>query len=93
MIEQQAILFCTFCGRPQTDVAVLITAPDGSAAICGDCVALAVDIAASHEKDRLAAQAKEETEWCEREATPDWQKGLHHFIDQTLMPGSRDPPV
>jgi len=95
MTEHRAILFCTLCGRPQTDVGVLIAAPDGSTAICDDCVDLATDIVGCWKKDCLIAeaQAKEEAEWAEREANPEWQKGLHKFAEQRPMPDRRDTPA
>jgi len=86
MTEPQAVLFCTFCARPQTDVGLLIAAPDGSTAICDDCVDIAADIVGSWKENRriAAAEAREAAEWCEREADPEWQKGLHNFMNQPL---------
>jgi hypothetical protein len=95
MTEHQAVLFCTFCARPQTDVGLLITAPDGSTAICDDCVDSATAIVDRWKEDRriAAAQAKDDAAWREREANPEWQKGLHTFNDQAPTPDSRDSPV
>jgi ClpX C4-type zinc finger len=68
--------FCAFCNRPQTEVEVLVGAPGGSAAICDDCAKTAVDIVQLVKADRARA---EEAAWLEREADPDWRKGLHNF--------------
>ena len=92
MAEHQAILFCTFCARPQTDVGILVTAPCGSAAICDDCLDLAIDIVRVAKEDRaaMAARAAEEAVWSEREASPEWQKGLHKFLEPYKDTNSSD---
>jgi ClpX C4-type zinc finger len=50
-------LYCTFCGKGQSEVVVLIAGP-GSAFICNECVALCNDIV----QKRLAEATTEETE-------------------------------
>jgi ATP-dependent protease Clp ATPase subunit len=82
-MSDQPFLFCTFCSRPQTDVAILVAAPGGSAAICDDCLDLAVDVVRMTKEDRaaVAAGAAEEAAWLKREANPEWQKGLHKFVE------------
>ena len=92
MTEHQAVLFCTFCARPQTDVGILVTAPCGSAAICDDCLDLAIDIVRVAKEDRaaMAARAAEEAAWLERETNPEWKKGLHKFVELPEVTDSSD---
>ena len=36
--DEQNVVYCTFCTKSSLEVKVLISAPHGSAYICGDCV-------------------------------------------------------
>jgi ATP-dependent protease Clp ATPase subunit len=75
-MSDQPIIFCAFCSRPQTCVGILVAAPDGSTAICDDCLDLAIDVVRVTKEDRAAAAS-----WLKREANPEWQKGLHKFVE------------
>lgn len=50
----QPILYCSFCGNPHTEVAVLIAGPEVK--ICDFCVSLCVDIINQHYQEKQAAE-------------------------------------
>jgi len=57
--DPNTILYCSFCGKAQFEVARLIAAP--SVCICNECIVMSVNIIMGSEADAFAGQAKTKT--------------------------------
>ena len=53
--RKRPVLFCSFCGKNQDEVAVLVAGP--MTFICDECVALSTEIVAAKKLEMAAASA------------------------------------
>jgi hypothetical protein len=88
-----AVVACSFCGKSQHAVAVIVAGPRG-AFICNECVDLGADIVAEH-RERREAQAAAASRGADTpEARREWQAmrlmRLRQFATSEAAPA---PPV